>query len=212
MPYTVDFVQHELPKALRPSFPGWFDFNQRDDPKEHDRQQEVWGNGIQTGFRKLSQDEIPQTLVLKSTSKKFDIKTFDNAWAYALGQAFVVRDDFRTLVEELDPGLHQFLNINVMTNEGDPIAGDWFLMNVTHRQKTIIPTEDAAYPHPTNPERMGMVLMSPQKLVVDTSELSPANLWREEGYHNELFVSDQFPKLLKDNGIKFFKFVKTKTA
>ena len=210
MPYTVDFIQHELPKALHPSFPGWFD--RTAEPKERERHYEVWENGVQTGFRALTQDEIPQTLVLKSTKKSFDISTFDNAWAYAESRALVVRDDFRALVEELDPGLHQFLNINVMTNEGDPIAGDWFLMNVMHRQKTIIPTEDAAYPHPTNPERMGMIVKSRRNLVVDTSKLSPANLWREEGYRLELFVSDQFPKLLKDNGIKFYKFDKTKTA
>ena len=48
-----------------------------------------------------------------------------------------VTDAFRQKVEELEPGVHQFIPVEIFTRDGEPVEKTYYLMNVCHRVDAI---------------------------------------------------------------------------
>lgn len=169
------------------------------------RRSEVVRNGWQNGFRRLTQDEIPDGLLLKGVKNAPELG-YDNAWAFATDGALVVRDDFRKIIEDMDPSLHQFLNMPVFLKyrqEKIPTKDDWFLLNVTYYQATVdfeksTGLRDLSW----SPDKQ---VIMPSRVVLDESKLSDVNMWHEKGCRFALFLSDRLHEAIKEAGIKFYK-------
>ncbi|MXN65822.1 hypothetical protein GR183_12985 [Stappia sp. GBMRC 2046] len=48
-----------------------------------------------------------------------------------------VTEPFRQKVEELEPGIHQFIPVEIFTRDGEPVEKTYYLMNVCHRVDAI---------------------------------------------------------------------------
>lgn len=117
-----------------------------------------------------------------------------------------VNQTVKDIIEEMDPGRHQFVPINLTTWFDKPIdAGERFLLNVFHHQSSIVDdmTNATVVPgYEDTKEKMLLRVLKP-KVTVDVNKLKPdVHLWREVRYLNSLFVSDDLHNRLKSVQVK----------
>lgn len=201
MPYILDSLRYDGPRMGAE----WIGWGHVPGEVEARRRSEVVRNGWQNGFRRLMQYEIPDGLLLKGVKNATELG-YNNAWAFASDGALVVRGDFRKIIEDMDPGLHQFLDMPVFLKyrkEKIPAKGDWFLLNVTHHQSTVdFERSSGLQQMSSTPHKM---IAIPSKIVIDDGKLSGVNMWHEEGCMYALFISDRLHEAIKAAGIKFYK-------
>lgn len=82
---------------------------------EHDRH---WDSG-----RAIKVDHVPRQLRRASGKEIPDFDMF-----YGL---FVVSDKFRTIVEKLEPGAHQFIPFQIVEKGGEVMADMWFMVEIS---------------------------------------------------------------------------------
>lgn len=207
MPYTLDSLRYDGPRMEAE----WIGWGHAPGEVEARRRSEVVRNGWRNGARHLTQDEIPDGLLLKGVKNAPELG-YDNAWAFAPSGALIIRDDFRKIIEDMDPGLHQFLDMPVFLKyrkEQISAKGDWFLLNVTHRQANVdfeksTGLQDLSW----SPDKL---VAMPSNVVLDRNTLSNVNMWREKGCMYALFLSDRLHEAIKKAGIKFYKRHKVKS-
>lgn len=158
---------------------------------------------FKNGGRLLRPEEAPQHLMLNRPARSLrDVFQTENG-------AMVASQRLRDLVEELDPGCHQFLPI-IIDNCSD--GGTWFIFNVHAGQDSIVDEESDVE---QRFESTGRELMSipafgyeslPARVTFRRSAMSSLNLWRERRYKGYLFCSDEFERQVGRRELKFFKF------
>lgn len=158
---------------------------------------------FKSGDRLLLAEETPQHLLLSRPEKRpRDIFQTQNG-------AMVASHALRDVIEEMDPGRHQFLPLTI-DNLHD--GGAWFILNVHARQDSIVDEESDVK---QRFESSGRELMSipalefeklPLKLTFRKSEMSDLNIWRERRYKDYLFCSNSFEAEVGRRKLKFFKF------
>ena len=57
----------------------------------------------------------------------------------------VVSQRFREIVEELEPGVHGFAEVEVLRKDGEPEPGTWFICRVTEHAVTVLPWSASDY-------------------------------------------------------------------
>lgn len=195
-------------KAAYPDFliGDWVDFEQK--VPDLSVRSDV-GRAMATGYRQLTAEETPSQLQM---SRRRIIKSYPDVFVTTNG-AYVVSDRMRALIEDFDPGLHQFFSVNILD---DPDGPPRFLMNIYARQTSLIEelsSVEQGGMHPS-PERMSIVPV-PRKgitlgkgeidLTFDRKARGGLNLWRENRYSRDLFLSDEFVDALKKQKLKFFE-------
>ncbi|MEO0382925.1 MAG: DUF1629 domain-containing protein [Pseudomonadota bacterium] len=207
MPYTLDSLDYDGPRMEAE----WIGWGHAPGEVEARRRSEVVRNGWQNGARRLTQDEIPDGLLLKGVKNAPELG-YDNAWAFAPSGALIIRDDFRKMIEDMDPGLHQFLDMPVYLKyrkEKIRARDDWYLLNILCHQETLDEKKSRGLRDLT--WTSNKLIASPSGVVLDESKLSEANLWHEKGYIFQTFMSDRLHEAIKEAGIKFYKRHKVKS-
>jgi len=162
---------------------------------------------FKAGDRLLLPEETPQHLVLDRPGKHpRDIFQTHNG-------AMVVSQALRGLMEEMDPECHQFMPLTI-DNLSD--GKNWFILNVHAKQDSIVDEESDVEQRfeSTGKEMMGIPSFGyetiPLKLTFRKSEMRDLNLWRERRYKGYLFCSDKFEEKIRNEKLKFFKFIQAR--
>jgi hypothetical protein len=146
----------------------------------------AWSMCFAEGRGEMDLAEMPKSVALEKTKvlKPMFLAGFWN-----------VDQTVKGIIEELDPGRHQFVPINLTTWFDKPIdVGQRFLINVYHHQSSIIDdmtSADIVPGYEDSREKMLLNYLVP-KVTVDPDKLRPdVHLWLEERYLYSLFISDE---------------------
>jgi hypothetical protein len=173
------------------------DFEQK--VPEVSRRAEISGV-FRSGTRRLLPEEIPERLRLEQPLKNLrDIFISD-------GGVLIVSRALHDLLEEMDPGVHQFSPIAV---ERLSTAGERFVLNVYVKQDSIIDEQSNVRRHAGMPDNRDVMYINylpagNVDITLDRSKLAKVNLWREKRYPGSLLLSDELNDELKRHDLKFF--------
>lgn len=164
---------------------------------------EIWRKG--TGL--LNPLEMPESLQLERHRKSLPDVFFSD------GGILICSSETKCILEEFDPGLHQFIPIRVILKNGQDAPGERFILNVHHTLDTILDEKTKATKFtatlPDDPSRYFMSLRLSAEhscgVGVDKSKLTSAHLWREKAYRGIFMMSDSLNKRLGEAGIRFLK-------
>jgi hypothetical protein len=164
---------------------------------------DVW----KTGRGILNPNEMPKTLPFEAARKTIPHVFFsDNG-------IVICSAETRSIIEEADPGLHQFIPITVIQKNGQSAHGGHFILNVHYMQDTVL-DEKTTHEYmglgkpPMGARSLKMLTSSykkPAEVGVSKAKLTTAHLWRETYYPNIYLMSDTLQDKFKEAGIKFFK-------
>lgn len=170
------------------------------------------------GTRLLTPDEVPPRLTLEKRRK-----SIPGGFQTANG-LIIVNGQVHDILERLDPGVHQFLPVELCFKNGDRPEGQYFVINITVKQDSIVAAPPGVDPSDKfivirddagnfkGLENVGkdwdslLIRTHKKKVTLQKSALSGVNLWREKRVSGlELFVSDAFFDAMKEQGLKFYK-------
>ncbi len=156
------------------------------------------------GNRKLEENEIPKVLVLEKKRKTIP------AGFLTRSSMFIVNKSVQNFLTKLDSGIHQFFPIEVKYKDGSRPEGEFFVMNVTYKQDSIVDENSSveSYFHPKTDKMK--IRHFRKNVTVQKSVLSNMNIWREERYPKSLLISDSFFEFLNEQKMKFLKSYKAK--
>jgi hypothetical protein len=151
----------------------------------------AWGQGL------MNPDDTPKTIALQRTRS---IKPMFKAGFWT------VNDTAKAVIEDLEPGRHQFLPIGLTNWFDEPIEGETrYLINVFYHQSSIIDEFTNAIPvagFEQSKERMLLRHLLP-KVTMDPDKLSSdVHFWHEDRYLFELFVSEEMYSRMVKIGVK----------
>jgi hypothetical protein len=162
------------------------------------------------GTRRIYEEEMPREL------RMVEKRELPNMFM-AYGGMWIVDASAREIIENLDPGLHQFFSINVQFPDGTSPPGEWFSMNITTVRKTMIDAESAIKHSVTKDQtftsksgvtktkkghEMFLVDFDAKRITVGPEANEGANLWREKGHQRDLILfSDKLHDALHDAGL-----------
>lgn len=121
----------------------------------------------------------------------------------------LVREAIKKTIEDLDPGLHQFLPIEIRGRQGNDHFESYYLMDVWRTQDTIIDErtdcKSAYRNYPERRDRMLLISSSDEvKVTVNEAKMDAINLWREDRYPGLLMYSDILHKNIMAKRLRFF--------
>lgn len=154
-------------------------------------------------YQDLPEAEVPRVLLLDGRPKRIpDIFTSENG-------VVVVQQPLKEVVESLDPGVHQFLPIDVQRRyKGPGPEHPCFVMHVRPVQDSIVDAESSVRPfymYEETHEAMEFLHLTDARFVVRKLALSGVNLWREKRFPGSMLMSDALHDALKAAGLKFHK-------
>jgi hypothetical protein len=97
------------------------------------------------------------------------------------GGARAVCDEFRAMVEALEPGVHQFFPVELLRKDGSPVilGREWFLLNICNRVDAVVVERSNIY---WEEKPGGRRVMHPRRqppgLVLRRSAIAGRHLWR----------------------------------
>lgn len=167
------------------------------------------GGGLQVGLfehksgRRVRSEDVPRLVRWKSRRRPHD-------YEYVVFQT--VSDRLRALIEEIDPGIHQFERVEFISRDGNSLEHRWFWqichrLDSMHREKTDMVrsglgwTNNKAIPAC---ERIGPVF--------DLSRISDAGFWYDKHLHGGPYCSDNAKNKLIESGCSGFAFKPMKSA
>ncbi|MBB1247910.1 imm11 family protein [Rhizobium sp. G21] len=163
---------------------------------------------FKNGVRLLTVEETPEHLVLESPKARLR-----DIFKTASG-ALIISEKLQALMEEMDPGTHQFMPITI-DNRAEP--GRWFILNIHAKQNSVVDDQSdvrQSFGSPKNHEIMFFRYFPADKghinATIDTSALGGLHVWRERRYPDSLLVSDAFQAELKKRKIEFFELRKAR--
>lgn len=170
------------------------EFQERFERKERLKYVHAW----KYGYHQLHPEQVPEILRLKKSRK-----SLRDAFR-SLNGIGLVSDDLREVIEGFDPGGHQFFPIRVEFPRGKLPEKKYNVINITTQKKTIIPELSAV-----DGPRYGQFYSVIEHLK-DVS-FTPAcregtHMWREEGFDNEHFISDELEAAIREKGLKYLKY------
>ena len=148
------------------------------------------------GSRLLEAHEVPDKVILQKKAKLIDA-------FLSRGGVFLVSDGLRGLIEDMDPGVHQFFPLEVEFPRGNLPDKKYNIMNVTVQKDTIIPdmthVEKFADRHFLLKDFQNKATFSPESQ-------KGAHIWREKQIvGGRCFISTNLMQAIQSNGFKFFK-------
>jgi len=117
-----------------------------------------------------------------------------------------VSERFKDIIEEIDPGRHQFIPIKITDKGKSPIAKpNWYILNVMERQESIVDELSKVKPMYGSEDTRERMSISPFNsfVTMNASQLNrDVHLWREKRYNIEIFISDDLAMRLEEIGGK----------
>ncbi|WP_247076746.1 DUF1629 domain-containing protein [Pseudohalocynthiibacter sp. F2068] len=156
------------------------------------------------GKRTLTSDEVPREVVLHKKRKSMP------DCFLTTGSLALVTSKVREILEQFDPGLHQFFPIDVRFKSSTQPEGEYFAMNVTRMQDSIVDDVSSVAPFHGHVSEKMHIHHFRKNATVRKFALSGANLWREKRYPASFMMSDAFFEALKAQKIKMFRPYKAK--
>lgn len=143
-----------------------------------------WGSG-----RRARPDSMPKVIRWKSRRKLLDYEGAYIGWS--------VSDRFRALIEEIEPGVHQFEPIRFVAKDGALLEERWFWqicnrIDGMHADLTNMVFNGVSWRPPKKPERAHPVY--------DLSKIGGAQFWHDK-HTDGTFVSDAAKELIEAAGI-----------
>ena len=149
----------------------------------------------------LCPDEMPEKLVLRGPPSRVPgAFTSHNSIC-------IVTQPIREAIEGLEPGVHQFLPIEVFfKTSGKQLKNPCFILNVHQQKSMIVKDQEAVRANPVGEAAAFYTIYWHKKpiWVEKPSEGNP-HLWREPGFKEIMVMSDALKSALDARGLKFFK-------
>jgi hypothetical protein len=112
------------------------------------------------------------------------------------GSVWAVNETFRGIVERFEPGIHQFLPMEVQLADGNPSGISYYIFNVCQRIASADLARSQVYSREGS-ERVGFVLRD-DKLVVRAQTIAGKHVWRDDYFFNRvIFCSDEIKQALE---------------
>lgn len=141
----------------------------------------VWGTG-----RLVTAPPVPTAAIQQDRHKLTDV--------FRLPGASAVSGRFRALIEQFEPGVHQFFPITLKAKSGEPIDEEYYILNVTQMFDAILfAASDVTWPTKEAGPFEGMPLVGTlsEPFRVSKKEVSGRHLWRNHLITNHgVMVSD----------------------
>jgi hypothetical protein len=167
------------------------------------------GGGLQVGLfetesgRRVKAEGVPRIVRWKSRREPLDFE-----WVIFKS----VSDRLRALIEEIDPGVHQFEPVDFFSKSGDPLGSRWFWqichrLDTMHREKTDMVREGLGWKSNEaipQSERVGAVF--------DLARISGAGIWYDKYLGGGPYCSDAAKGRIVESGYSGFKFIPMKSA
>jgi hypothetical protein len=166
------------------------------------------GGGLKPWFaggsgRRVKPESLPKVIRWKSSRALLDYET-----------AFVktVSNRFRALIEEIEPGVHQFEPITFIAKDRSPLAERWFWqicnrLDTVHPERTDMVMGNFIWrPNDDIPksERVGVVF--------DIAKLGSAKFWYDKHLSGGPYLSDDAKVLIESAGMTGVHFTYKKQA
>lgn len=144
--------------------------------------------------RKVKEDSVPKLIRWNMKRKLLD---YENAFIST------VSDRFRDLIEEIEPGIHQFVPVKFIAKDDSDLAMRWFWqicnrIDGINREYTNWTLSNGRVWKPT----AGQV----HKLVIDLEAIGAAKFWHDKHVSGATFVSDDAKKRIEDASITGTRF------
>lgn len=170
-------------------------------------------SAFKDGMTKLRADEMPKKLVLSTRWKEFQ-----DAF-YSASGVNIMSKSAADILEEFDPGVHQFFPIEVFWKNGDPVPGEWRIFHVTHEEDAIQDEGTKAYFQDQGPIRLPSgelayfkgyrrhpISFEKKQVTVDPTLLSgKAHFWRERRFMQSFLCTRALWETWSSEGLKVFK-------
>jgi hypothetical protein len=140
-------------------------------------------NGDLRAGRALKPDHIP-TKVKRSPPAPQPLSDF-----YPAGGAFYVSDRFKALVEEFEPGVHQFFPVTIKS--GNKHLGSLYFFNICNRIDGM--DHDACIPPILPGQRVYQSRYEgAEKIVLSRKKIAGVHIWRDKRSPISVYISDAF--------------------
>lgn len=150
--------------------------------------------------RAVKTDRIPTALVIGGRKRKL------RDYLSTIGGVAAVTDEFKAIVEELEPGAHQFLPVDLLWSDGSLAAKRYLLfvgkrLDTTDRERTTMKWTGKWWTTHTKSEREADPKIS-DKLVLNTIKIGGNHLWYDKCVDARIpFVSNTLGERLKASGM-----------
>ena len=154
---------------------------------------------LRVGTRKIVASEaLPETLVLRTRKKSLP----DSFMTLNGMKVFSARAI--TIIEELDPGVHQFFPIKIIYKNGESFHLQGYKIGHFFTKKKSLDVSRPSIGRYAN-GALHTVLIRDYPIYFHATSLAGPNLWREEGFKDGLFSSDILQARMKSEKLRFFK-------
>jgi hypothetical protein len=150
------------------------------------------GLSVWSGGEPVAPELVPSTARVRSDRRQLPC-------FFAVSTALAVCDAFRTLVESLEPGRHQFLPVTMLRRSGDPYPGRFYLLNALQKVDAIIVEKsdviwhriEAPQPDGTVREGRWLEIRGMPQLTLNADAIAGRHLWLDRHGGGHLFFSNE---------------------
>jgi hypothetical protein len=153
----------------------------------------------------LEAHEMPTNLVINIRGGG---KTVPDIF-HSHGGICIVSDRMRSLLEELDPGCHQFFPIQVFNLKREAVMGEHFILNVHQHHKSVV--DELSVLNVSGTEKRTKYHWLDEQITMSKDLLPKFNLWRERHFARPYFVSDLLIEKIKERKMSFLEMHRAKT-
>ncbi|MEM6666542.1 MAG: DUF1629 domain-containing protein, partial [Pseudomonadota bacterium] len=123
----------------------------------------------------------------------------------------VVRDTFKAVVEELEPGVHQFLPVAILPKKNCPeIEGEFFLFNIMHKRECVLisKTDHRKVPSSGGGFHYRVAPYPTRQIGISKPQVEGLHIWRSPVYlESYFFISDTLRLRIKQAGLKKYTYL-----
>ncbi|WP_299472556.1 DUF1629 domain-containing protein [uncultured Roseibium sp.] len=127
---------------------------------------------------------------------------------FLLPGKYAVSSSARDILEDLEPGKHQFIPVVLCRKNGELFEGDHFVLHVCSAVDAIVPEQSEVYAITTASGRQSLRLAKVRpSLAVQKNKLKDRHFWTgNKSFNINFFCSDEFFKRAKSAKLKGFDF------
>jgi len=159
------------------------------------------GGGLATSRsfsgRRAKAESLPKAIRWLSKRETLD---YENAWVAS------VTDRLRALIEEIEPGIHQFEPLRFLTRDGAKLEKRWF-WQICNRLDTVSREHTKIWL--LKGSQWGMPSVRPCEepiLVFETDKIGEAKFWHDKFLSASKFMSDDTKVRIEKSGFTGFRF------
>ena len=156
--------------------------------------------GVSFSGRPVKSESVPKTIRWLSSRK---LQDFESSWISA------VSDRFRELIEDLEPGVHQFEPVQFVSKDGRDLGHRWFwqicnrLDSVNREYTNWFLRDGQGF---WTPPSLSSIRQEDRKLVFDAATIGNAHFWHDMHLLSTNLCSDTAKEILVRNKITGLKF------